>query len=135
VKSPEIGIVYNYTMSSCHEKQCCDFKLRYRAGVKHENHYEYATAVYHGGRTFDGFADGGVVACAIIACQSRNISTCGVRNEILENNFDWLEIDISGNFPNQDGQFFYLPTTLDTSILPLGPDEFNFNASVDSEKM
>lgn len=135
MKSPEIGVTYNYTTTSCHNEQCCDFKLRYRLGVKHGNSYEYATAVYHGNRTFDGFADGGIISCSIIACQTRNISTCGVRNETLENNFEWLEIDISGNFPNEDGQYFYLPTSLDTSILPLGPSEFDYSASVVSEKM
>lgn len=130
MKNPEVGSQIEYSQSNCHNNFCCNFNLTYGAGIIHEKYYQYATAVYHGNRTFDGFADGGVVACTIIACQSRNISTCGVRDEDLENNFDWLKIEISGRFPNKDGQFFYMPTSVDTSILPLSPDEFSYKSVV-----
>lgn len=129
MKNPEVGSQVDYSEAHCHNDFCCDFNLTYRTQKIHENHYEYAIAVYHGNRTFDGFADGGVVACTIIACQNRNISTCGVRNEELENNFYWQKIEIKGRFPNKDGQFLYLPTSLDTSILPLQPTEFTYEAS------
>lgn len=130
MKNPEVGSSIEYVESHCHNSFCCDFNISYRAGILHENHYHYAMAVYHGNRTFDGFADGGVVACTIIACQTKNISTCGVRNEKLENNFDWRTIKISGRFPNKDGQFIYMPTSVDTSILPLQPNEFTYEAVI-----
>jgi Vanin C-terminal domain len=98
-------------------------------------HYEYAVGFFHGKRTFDGFADGGIIACAIIACQSRNISTCGVRDEDLGTFHIFDEIEIRGDFPYLDGQYFYLPTSLDTSILPLSPDKFRWNQNTNTSTM
>lgn len=97
-----------------------------------EDHYKQAVGFYHGKRTFDGFADGGVVVCAIIACQSEDISTCGVRNESLKMRYEFDEIEIRGELPFDDGQFFYLPTSLDTSILPLSPEKFQWNQNTET---
>jgi Vanin C-terminal domain len=97
--------------------------------------YEYAIGFYHGKRTFDGFADGGIIACAIIACQTRNISTCGVRDENLGTFHVFDEIEITGELPYDDGQYFYLPTSLDTSIMPLSPKQFNYNQNTRSSTL
>lgn len=82
-------------------------------------------AVYHGNRTFDGFADGGVVACAVLACQTNDVATCGVRNETLDFIHQWYKLEISGVFPHGD-QFAYFPTTLDLAIMPLDVNEYSY---------
>lgn len=112
----------------CYGDFCCNFKYSFNTRESTEPHYSFAMAVYHGNRTFDGFADGGVVACAVLACQSRDIATCGVRNESLAFIHQWYELKITGTFPYGD-QFFYLPTTLDSSVMPFRVEEFDYEAT------
>lgn len=64
-------------------------------------------------------------ACAILACQTAEIATCGVRNESLAFAHTFDKIEITGTFPGGD-QFFYLPTTLDQSIMPLDVNAFSY---------
>lgn len=133
VPVPFLGANSVFVRQDCQDRTCCNFKINYRMeNPQNLPFYQYAVGFYHGNRTFDGFADGGVVVCAIIACQTTNVSTCGVRNESLGNFFVFDEIDIRGELPFDDGQFFYLPTTLDTSILPLSPATFHWNQNMSS---
>lgn len=119
--------LHEVTRKKCEGDLCCNFEINYTiSGSESKVHYQYAIAFYHNNRTFDGFADGGVVACAILACKTNEIATCGIRNEALENVHTWNSIKISGTFPTTNGQFFYLPSTLDTSILPLQPNQFTY---------
>lgn len=112
--------------TQCHGELCCEFKYGFTTVATTQPAYRFGLAVYHGNRTFDGFADGGVVACAIIACQTQDIATCGVRNESYAFIHQWNTIEIKGVlFPSGD-QFFYLPTSLDQSIMPFNVDEFNY---------
>lgn len=73
-----------------------------------------------------GIMDGsgyGVTVCAVIACQTRDIATCGVRNESLSFGHHWHTLQITtGQFPIGD-QFLYFPTTLDSSIMPFNVNE------------
>lgn len=109
----------------CYGEFCCDFEYSFKALTTDKPRYHFALAVYHGNRTFDGFADGGVYACAVLACQTREVATCGVRNETLEFNYEWYKLVINGVFPYGD-QFIYFPTTLDTSIMPFEVNEYSF---------
>lgn len=124
---PDHKLTPDSSLSSthCHGEFCCDFKYSYTSKETDQPRYHFALAVYHGNRTFDGFADGGVVACAVLACQTEDVSTCGVRNETLEFVQEWYRLEITGSFPH-DNNFVYMPTTLDPSIIPFGVDEYNF---------
>lgn len=113
------------TTELCFGKLCCKFKYSVSFDDSITNYYRYAMAVYHGNRTFDGFADGGVVACAVITCANSSISSCGRRDETLGFAHQWNSLEISGEFPGGD-QFFYLPTSLDESVMPFGVDEFEY---------
>lgn len=113
------------TFDVCYDDVCCTFKLAYSMEPTEKPYYRYAAAVYHGNRTFDGFADGGVFACAVLACQNYDIKTCGVRDESLEFVYEWRSLEITGTFP-QGNQYFYLPTSLDTSVMPFGVGEFQY---------
>lgn len=84
--------------------------------------------MYNNNRTFDGFADGGVVACAIIACSTDDISSCAVRKDGIENTRFFTNIRITGTFP-YDNQYFIIPTTLNTAIMPLDPAQFTYMES------
>lgn len=110
----------------CHEDTCCDFHYSFKVAQTIKPRYYYALAVYHGNRTFDGFADGGIFACAVLACQTKdNATSCGARNETLEIVHEWHKLEVTGTFPHGD-QFLYMPTTLDTSIMPYSVSEFEY---------
>lgn len=113
------------SLIQCHGNFCCSFKYGFYTTSSEEPSYHFAAAVYHGNRTFDGFADGGVLACAVLACQTSDIATCGVRNESLSFTHQWHTLEINGSFPSGD-QFFYLPTSVDTSIMPFAVNEFDY---------
>lgn len=87
--------------------------------------------MYHGNRTFDGFADGLVYSCAILACKNESLSSCGVRFEdtsVVENSIEFEKIKISGLFKDSD-QFFTIPSSVDTNIIPLHPTDFIYDES------
>ncbi|KAG5672445.1 hypothetical protein PVAND_002573 [Polypedilum vanderplanki] len=118
---------HSYDEKLCESETCCNIKVNYTVTYSDRiPHYQYTLAFYHGKRTFDGFANGGSVVCTILACQSTNISTCGVRNEELDSIHIWSSIEIDAELPTKDDQFLYLPTSLDTSILPLQPEFFEY---------
>lgn len=112
----------------CNNTLCCDIKVNYtikNSGTK--PHYQYAIAFYFGNRTFSGVVETGVAACAIIACPQRDIASCGTRDESLENIYEWNVIEINGEFPMRNDQYFYMPSTLDDNILPLHPELFDYS--------
>ena len=116
------------TKSICNNTLCCDIKVNYT--IKNsatKPHYQYAIAFYFGNRTFSGVVETGVAACALIACPQRDVASCGTRDESLENIHEWNLIEINGEFPMRNDQYFYMPSTLDVNILPLQPDQFEFN--------
>ncbi|CAO1440239.1 unnamed protein product [Diamesa serratosioi] len=119
------------TKNICNDGLCCDFDISYQYSINARNpdlYYRYRLAVYNNNRTFDGFADGGVVACAIFACSTDDISSCAVRKDETENTIIFTSIHITGTFP-YDNQYFIIPSTLDTSIMPLSPHQFTYMES------
>ena len=111
----------------CNNDICCDFYYSFKVTRTIKPSYHYAFAVYHGNRTFDGFADGGVLACAVVACHTKDNSTsCGERNANLEIAHEWYRLEVTGSFPHGD-DFLYMPTSLDTHIMPFSVSEFNYD--------
>lgn len=113
------------TVEQCHGDFCCTFNYNIEIITTNKPHYRHAFAVYHGKRSFSGLTDAGVVVCAVIACQSNDVSSCGVRNETLEFVHHWHKLEIFGKFPYGD-QYNYMPNTLDSSIMPFGVNEIRF---------
>ncbi|XP_037050780.1 vanin-like protein 2 [Bradysia coprophila] len=112
-----------YFMTLCHdENYCCKFVYGFEKLSTEEMSYIYAAVVFHGIRIMDG-SGYGVTVCAVIACQTYDKSTCGVRNESLSFDHDWHTLEITGQFPIGD-QYIYFPTTLDSSIMPLKINQF-----------
>lgn len=115
----------------CNNTLCCNFKVNY--AIKNSTtkpHYQYAIAFYTGNRTFSGVVETGVAACAIIACPRRDITSCGTRDESLEIIHVWNSIEINGEFPMSNDQYFYMPSTLDDAILPLQPEQFEYDVKI-----
>ncbi|XP_058463790.1 vanin-like protein 1 [Malaya genurostris] len=121
----------NYTLTLCQTSLCCNFTLNYTVNlpVSNQQFYRYRLAVNNGARTFDGFADGFITACAIFACTGDNLETCGARFEnsnTTVNAIQFNSIDLHGVFPGDD-EVFLMPNSVDMSILPLEVDEFQYS--------
>lgn len=124
-----IEVQQNITIT--HNSVKCVFRIR-NSGRMNTNsrNYRYRAAAYDGNRTFSGFADGGVATCAIFACLNTELSSCGLRDETYESNIEWTSIQLYATMPtDSQGQYFYMPTTLDTSIMPLGPESFFYSTT------
>jgi len=122
--TPDVSVLTNL----CNNGTCCDFRYSFQlVNPNNLSRYHYALAVFNGIRSYSGLAVGGVIACAIIACPTTEIATCGTRNESLIVAHQWTTIEISGSFPHDDGQYFYMPNSLDTSIMPLAPSQFKYD--------
>ncbi len=70
----------------------------------------------------------GITVCAVIACQTYDIATCGVRNESLSFDREWHTLEITSNFP-ADANSLYFPTTLDSSIMPFKLSEIGMTTT------
>lgn len=91
---------------------------------------------YDGWRSFDGYADGAVKVCAVIACTSDLLASCGTRfdntTEIFKR-FSFNSIKISTKIKGT-GNNLIVPSTLDWSLLPLSPSEFKFDVSSNEDQ-
>lgn len=62
---------------------CCHFHIKFKYDeqltLKGKNAYTYHLAAFNGVRTFAGFRDGGIEACAVLACLNASITSCGIR--------------------------------------------------------
>lgn len=120
------------TSTLCHNGHCCTFNYSFTTTGNQTTSYRYAAAVFHGKRTYDSEnVIAGVFVCAVLACQTTDVATCGLRNEALNFNHQWHNMEITGTFPSGD-QFLYLPSTLDTSIMPFHVNEFDYEQMVSS---
>uniref|UniRef100_A0A8D8FJ40 Vanin-like protein 1 n=1 Tax=Culex pipiens TaxID=7175 RepID=A0A8D8FJ40_CULPI len=123
-----------YAASLCQNRLCCNFTIDYDlAGpVTTQPFYRYKMAILDGKRTFDGFADGYITACAIFACTGTTLDTCATRFEHSANTvpmFVFNSIELTGTFPGGE-EVFLLPNSVDTSILPLEVDEIEYSEEI-----
>uniref|UniRef100_U5ETE5 Putative biotinidase and vanin n=1 Tax=Corethrella appendiculata TaxID=1370023 RepID=U5ETE5_9DIPT len=116
----------------CHDELCCNFQIDYEFKTLQfeEIAYNYRIAVYKGLRTFDGYANGTIITCGVIACTNDTLMSCGRRifdeiDKIPSNSRIFNSIKINGNF-EYDEKKFILPNSVDSSILPLRVDEFEY---------
>lgn len=119
-----------YEASLCQNRLCCNFTIDFDfAGpVTSQQFYHYKMAILDGKRTFDGFADGFITACAIFACTGNALETCATRFASEANTipmFVFNSIELTGTFPGGE-DVFLLPNSVDTSILPLEVDEIEY---------
>lgn len=114
----------------CQNDLCCSFKiiLERRNVSSDSQSYNYRMAVYNGERTYTGFGEGYFQICAILACTSSNMSSCGTvfSSDIREaNDFVFKQILIEGKFKDER-KMLIMPNSLDTSLLSLNPKDFQF---------
>ncbi|XP_052888132.1 vanin-like protein 1 [Anopheles moucheti] len=114
----------------CYQSHCCNFTINYsvKSNLQNTKYYRYKLAAYDAGRTFDGFADGQITTCAIMACSSTNYSDCSRRfdaNEAYDEAITFNAITIVAKFPDNPDTFV-LPNNVDTSIVPFDVSETEY---------
>lgn len=63
-------------------KICCQFNIKLKSEKSYpENYnvYTYHLAAFSGVRSFGGVRDGGIEACAVLACLNETVQSCGKR--------------------------------------------------------
>lgn len=119
---------WSATTELCSNNLCCEFKYAFNETASSQSRYRYALLAFHGTKTYDTETDakaGGFV-CAVVACQTTEISTCGVRNDSLEFHNQWLSLEIKGLFPI-GSNYFDMSSTLDSSLMPFDVKEFSYD--------
>lgn len=114
------------TTELCSNNLCCEFKYVFNETASSQNRYRYALLAFYGTKTYDKDAKAGGFVCAVVACQTTELSTCGVRNESLEFHQQWQSLEIKGLFPFGNN-YFDMPSTLDSSLMPFGVKEFSYD--------
>ncbi|KAL9702749.1 hypothetical protein quinque_006267 [Culex quinquefasciatus] len=126
-----------FEASLCHDRVCCNFTIDYElsAPITTQQFYRYRLAAFDGARSFQGFAEARVTVCAVLACTGTTLASCGTRFEsgansvpmVVFNSIELKEtVDLEGSFLGEQ-TYMVLPTSLDTSILPLEVDEFEYS--------
>ncbi|RZC40883.1 CN hydrolase domain containing protein, partial [Asbolus verrucosus] len=129
VIQPSISIILDTSKTDlseqvCHADQiCCDFtaKITTTASSAEKNSYTYHLVAYSGVRSFNGFYNGGIEVCGIIACLNSSLSSCGQRfanYDDIEWPIKFEEITIKASFENDENKTQY-PNSLLSSIRPI----------------
>jgi hypothetical protein len=117
----------------------CQFTVNYTNVIIPEGDvgYVYKFTVFSGLRSYAGIVNAGEVHCAIIACTDENdLSTCG---RTIHDNDDWMPsvifytILINVTINGDVDDLLIMPTSLDTSIIPLETKEFIFKSKDNRE--
>ncbi|CAG9791384.1 unnamed protein product [Diatraea saccharalis] len=101
--------------------------------------YKYRAAVFNGVRSYSGMATGGIRVCSVIACTGDSLDTCGKRfpQYKLKSTAVFHELNIIATMPTpviedeiQARDTIYFPLSLDTSIMPLEPDDYTYSEDI-----
>ncbi|XP_055597095.1 vanin-like protein 1 [Uranotaenia lowii] len=120
----------SYRKTLCQNGLCCDFALNYTVleVEPDQDFYRYRFAVREGRRVFNGNREGLISVCAIMACSGDTLETCAVRfpnSSTVANSVLFNGLHIEGVFSGS-AQMFTLPNSVDTSLLPLEVDKFEY---------
>lgn len=99
--------------------------------------YGYRLAVFSGVRNISDIVEVGEIHCAIIPCiDARDEKTCGHRiddSSHLVPSYSFHSIQVTLTIDNNDGNLLVMPTSLDTSTLPLLAKSYEFEHQIGSE--
>ncbi|RZC39270.1 CN hydrolase domain containing protein, partial [Asbolus verrucosus] len=128
----------NFTGQACYNGSeghqiCCDVttKITTTPSATQKNSYTYHLVAYSGVRSFDGFYNGGVEVCGIIACLNASLSSCGQRfpnYDDVEWPITFDQITIKATFENDENKMQY-PNTLLSSIRPIHAKQIGWEAT------
>jgi hypothetical protein len=108
----------------------CEFVLNFTK-PQVESKVGFRLAAFSGTRSYSGLVSAGEIHCAIIACTDKNNeATCGDKLEETASSAIFNSISIKMTIENYElGNYLVMPTTLDTSVLPLKTKYYDFEAA------
>ncbi|XP_063699008.1 vanin-like protein 1 [Culicoides brevitarsis] len=118
----------NQNHEICSEKFCCKFDLdtEILETSPDSPFYIYRIAAYDGIRTFDGFADGAVKVCGVIACTDDSLKSCGTRHQVpVHDKLKFNSIKIRTSY-KKDDNILFMPSTLDAAIMPFESKDYGY---------
>jgi pantetheine hydrolase len=107
----------------------CKFNLSYSSqeAVKNAGAFGYRLAAFSGTKDYSGVINAGEIYCAVIPCaDSHDEETCGRINSDSLPSITFHRIDITLELHDEAKNYLIMPTSLDTSILPLSTDLYEF---------
>lgn len=113
----------------------CEFSINYTK-PEGENKAGFRLATFSGQRDYAGLVNAGEIYCAILACADESDEeTCGDKFDETESlaEFHLISIKLTIDNDNTD-DYLMMPTTLDTSILPLKTENYKFEHKISDEK-
>jgi hypothetical protein len=96
--------------------------------------YHYRMTVFTGSRSYAKARTGGEIHCAIIACTEDRQEACGKRFQNSEHlrpsvQFEDITIKAIVQIDVSESNYLIMPSTLDTTVLPYNPTNFNYDES------
>lgn len=130
----------NFTKTLCHSDLCCDFVItqtlkNIKTDAKFINNlhigYQYRLVVYSGTGTFQRMEKSHIGVCALVACTTTDLSSCGNRSSLpkerilMKDHIYFTNITIKGEFRRRY-MMVVMPTTVTSDLETLPTDSYTF---------
>ena len=103
----------------------CQFNINFTKLEAFDVKHCYSLTVFSGIRSFAGIVDAGEVYCAIVPEIKKD--------EVFKPCMEFHDIEIKMTLLDNHEDYLIMPTSLDTSILPLGTNQYNFKQYDESD--
>lgn len=139
----------NFTRSLCYGDLCCDFEVTQtlkplKADVKFINSlylgYQYRFVVYSGPGTFQRTEKSEIGFCALVACTTRDLSSCGNRSSfpkerlLLKDFLHFTSVTIKAEYRKRF-RMLVMPMTVNSDLETLPADSYDFERNDNFYKM
>lgn len=113
----------------------CEFTLNFtrNSNSGDDELFGYSFTVFSGVRSYAGIVNGGEIHCAIIPCADETNENCDHKlqgRKIPSMHFHSISVKLT--IAGDDQNIYIMPTTLDTSILPLSAKKYSFEINVEN---
>lgn len=117
----------------CQGSFCCNFDIAWRSlGTATENgsYYSYRLGTYDGWRNENNVDANYIRNCALFTCSGDSIDDCGkllpTEGELQQSRVTFTRLAIGVTYP-ESREFLLFPDTLQDSLLPLEPSQFEWS--------
>lgn len=130
----------NFNKTLCHGDLCCDFEVsqtlkQLKTDIKFINNlyigYQYRFVVYSGAGTFQRMEKSEIGVCALVACTTRDLSSCGNRDNLpkdrlfLKEQLYFTNITIKAEYRRRS-KMLVMPMTVNSDLETLNTDSYTF---------
>ncbi|KAL5280009.1 BTD.2 family protein [Megaselia abdita] len=139
----------NFNKTMCHGDLCCDFSVtqtlkQIKTDIKFINNlyigYQYRFVIYSGPGTFQRMEKSEIGVCALVACTTRDLSSCGNRSNFprerifLKEQLYFTNITIKAEYRKRF-HMLVMPMTVNSDLETLPTDSYTFEKDDNIYKM